>query len=138
MKRLIYLVSGLLACVSSCDIEHIDNGKLDGLWKLQAMDSLGTSTTVDMSRTNMAYAVQGNLLQLHPKQLYFRFDHTGDSLILHDPYINLFDVSKPLTNIEEARPFGVNNFREAFHVDELSRGKLVLSTEILRLHFEKY
>lgn len=138
MRKLIYIiVTALVAGVTSCEIEHIDNGKLDGLWKLQAMDSLSNQVSVDMSRSNLSYAIQGNLLQLG--RVYFRFDHQGDSLILRDPYVNSFDVSDPLTDLSILRPFGINNIpREAFHIDELSRSKMVLRSELLRLHFEKY
>ena len=138
MRKLTYIIAtALVAGATSCDIEHIDNGKLDGLWKLQAMDSLSNKVTVDMSRSNLSYAIQGNLLQLG--RVYFRFDHQGDSLILHDPYVNSFDVSETLIDISLVTPFGINNIpREAFYVDELSRSKMVLRSEFLRLHFEKY
>ena len=138
MRKLTYIIAtALVAGATSCDIEHIDNGKLDGLWKLQAMDSLSNQVSVDMSRSNLSYAIQGNLLQLG--RVYFRFDHQGDSLILHDPYVNSFDVSETLTDISLVTPFGINNIpREAFYVDELSRSKMVLRSEFLRLHFEKY
>ncbi|MDD7631682.1 MAG: lipocalin-like domain-containing protein [Parabacteroides sp.] len=138
MRKLTYIIAtALVAGATSCDIEHIDNGKLDGLWKLQVIDSLSNQVTVDMSRSNLSYAIQGNLLQLG--RVYFRFDHQGDSLILHDPYVNSFDVSETLIDISLVTPFGINNIpREAFYVDELSRSKMVLRSEFLRLHFEKY
>ena len=138
MRKLTYIIAtALVAGATSCDIEHIDNGKLDGLWKLQALDSLSNQVTVDMSRSNLSYAIQGNLLQLG--RVYFRFDHQGDSLILHDPYVNSFDVSETLIDISLVTPVGINNIpREAFYVDELSRSKMVLRSEFLRLHFEKY
>ena len=138
MRKLTYIIAtALVAGATSCDIEHIDNGKLDGLWKLQAMDSLSNQVTVDMSRSNLSYAIQGNLLQLG--RVYFRFDHQGDSLILHDPYVNSFDVSETLIDISLVTPFGINNIpREAFYVDELRRSRMVLRSEFLRLHFEKY
>ena len=140
MRKLAYIIATtLFAGLTSCDIEHIDNGHLDGLWKLQAIDSLSNQATVDMSGSSIAYAVQGNLLQLQPATVFYRFEHQGASLILHDPYINTFDKSEPLTDINKVRPFGINSIpREAFHVDELSRSKMVLSSEYLRLHFEKY
>lgn len=140
MKKATYIIAtALIVGIASCDIEHIDNGNFDGLWKLQAIDSLSNQSTVDMNTSNMSYAVQGNLLQLQPSTVFYRFDLQGDSLILHDPYVNSFDISKPLTDINKVRPFGINNIpREAFHVDELSRSKMVLSSESLRLHFEKY
>lgn len=138
MRKLTYIIAtALVAGATSCDIEHIDNGKLDGLWKLQAMDSLSNQVTVDMSRSNLSYAIQGHLLQVG--SVYFRFDHQGDSIILHDPYVNSFDVSETLTDISLVTPFGINNIpREAFYVDELRRSRMVLRSEFLRLHFEKY
>ena len=140
MRKLAYIIATtLIAGLTSCDIEHIDNGHLDGLWKLQAIDSLSNQATVDMSGSSIAYAVQANLLQLQPATVFYRFEQQGDSLILHDPYINTFDKSEPLTDINKVCPFGINSIpREAFHVDELSRSKMVLSSEYLRLHFEKY
>ena len=140
MRKLAYIIATtLIAGFTSCDIEHIDNGHLDGLWRLQAIDSLSNQATVDMSGSSIAYAVQGNLLQLQLATIFYRVEHQGDSLILHDPYINTFDKSEPLTDINKVRPFGINSIpREAFHVDELSRSKMVLSSEYLRLHFEKY
>ena len=140
MRKLAYIIATtLIAGLTSCDIEHIDNGHLDGLWRLRAIDSLSNQTTVDMHGSNIAYAVQGTLLRLQPPTVVYRFEHQGDSLILHDPYINTFDKSEPLTDINKVRPFGINSIpREAFHVDELSRSKMVLSSEYLQLHFEKY
>lgn len=139
MRKLTYIIAtALVAGATSCDIEHIDNGKLDGLWKLQAMDSLSNHVSVDMSASNLSYAIQGNLLRL-TKELYYRFDYQGDLLILYDPYLNTYDESQPLTDLEKVRPFGINNIpREAFHVEELSRSKMVISSDLLRLHFEKY
>ena len=139
MRKLTYIIAtALVAGATSCDIEHIDNGKLDGLWKLQVIDSLSNHVSVDMSASNLSYAIQGNLLRL-TKELYYRFDYQGDLLILYDPYLNTYDESEPLTDLEKVRPFGINNIpREAFHMEELSRSKMVISSDLLRLHFEKY
>ena len=35
---------------SSCELESSDNGKLDGFWHLESIDSLENGKTVDMSK----------------------------------------------------------------------------------------
>ena len=55
MRKLAYIIATtLIAGLTSCDIEHIDNGHLDGLWRLQAIDSLSNQATVDMSGSSIA------------------------------------------------------------------------------------
>ena len=140
MKRLIYL---LLACLSvvSCDLYRSDNGDLDGIWKLQQMDSLQTNRSQDLSESNLSYSVSTDLLQLRggKTSVLCRFKHTADSLVIYNPYRpGAEGQDVPLEDVSLLLPYGISNLRQAFHIDELNSGRMVLSTWEIKLHFQKY
>ena len=140
MKRLVYIMA-LAAMLGSCTLETSDNGKLDGLWQLYSLDSLATRTSADMRSSHVFWAVQCQLLEARNKesQVLFRFNNTGDSLLLSDPYINNRDLSDiKVTDAAILAPLGINNLGEHFGIKALSSDKMVLEAPTLRLYFRKY
>ncbi len=140
MKRLVYIMA-LAAMLGSCTLETSDNGKLDGLWQLYSLDSLATGASADMRGSHVFWAVQHRLLEARNKetQVLFRFNNTGDSLLLSDPYINNRDLSDiKVTDAAMLAPLGINNLGEHFGIKALSSDKMVLETPTLRLYFRKY
>lgn len=141
MRRLynILTVIGLLmsAFLASCDLERSDNGDLDGIWKLQEIDSLATGKHVDTSSSSLAFAVQAHLLQLNGggKMVLCRFEHKADSLVVYDPYI---DHKTPVEDVKVLKPYGFTGLRQAFLIEKLNSKRMVLKTEDLRMWFEKY
>lgn len=140
MRKYIYAIA-LVAMLDSCTLETSDNGNLDGLWQLRSLDSLANGSSVDMHANGVYWAVQLDLLEARDRQVrvLFRFNHTGDSLVLSNPYVNLRDSSDIKVN-EPAMlaPLGINSLEEHFAVKALSSGSMVLESPTLRLHFRKY
>jgi hypothetical protein len=140
MRKYIYAIA-LVAMLGSCTLETSDNGSLDGLWQLRSLDSLANGSSVDMHANGVYWAVQLDLLEARDRhvRVLFRFNHTGDSLVLSNPYVNLRDSSDIKVN-ESAMlaPLGINSLEEHFAVKALSSGSMVLESPALRLHFRKY
>ena len=55
MRKAIYTVIGatMIAAMTSCTIESSDNGKLDGFWHMEQVDTLATGGTQDLSDSLM-------------------------------------------------------------------------------------
>ncbi len=136
-KRLLFLLTGAALLLTACDLEHYDNGALDGLWKLQAVDTLSNGKHTDTSNTAVTFAIQAKLLQLSggSYSVLCRFSHEGDSLVVYDPYIF---HNTPATDPSYLIPYGFTGLRQAFRIEQITRKKMVLRTDALRLRFEKY
>lgn len=64
-KTIMFLVAVFMSsCLMSCDLETSDNGKLDGFWHLERIDTLATGRALDMSGEKVFWSFQVNLLQL--------------------------------------------------------------------------
>lgn len=140
MKRLVYIMA-LAAMLGSCTLETSDNGDLDGLWQLYSLDSLATGASADMRGSHVFWAVQCQLLEARSRetQVLFRFNNTGDSLFLSDPYINDRDSSDiKVTDAAILAPLGINSLGEHFGIKALGSDKMVLEAPTLRLYFRKY
>lgn len=141
-KILIVMALVLLVTLCGCNLETSDNGDLDGMWHIVAVDTIDGGT-LDLSEQRRYWDFQAKLLQLHDADestfLIMRFNHTGDSLILSEPRINDRDLGDTLiTDISQLTPFGINNFQESFYVEQLSSGKMVLRSKKLTLQFKKF
>ncbi len=140
MKRFFYSTI-LAAILGSCTLETSNNGHLDGLWQLRSLDSLATGTSVDMRSSHVFWAVQVRLLEArnNDARILLRFNHTGDSLFLSDPYVNARDSSDiKVTDVAQLAPLGINKLEEHFAVKSLNSDNMVLETPALRLYFRKY
>ncbi len=150
MKKILFACCAALL-LASCTIETSGNGALDGFWHLEQVDTLTTGGVADLSEQLIFWGVQYKLLSLKDAKryvnsdFYLRFEHSGDQLRVYQPYIasghesDLYDGGdKPLENAALLAPYGINQLDETFHVDELKSGRMVLSTDQLRLHFRKF
>lgn len=128
----------------SCEIQTSSNGNLDGFWQLRSLDTLATGCSTDMRGSGIYWAVQKRLLEVQDKKgmnacVFFRFSHTGDSLLLYEPYIDdRMSSDTKVEDVELLRPFGVNSLDEGFHVEMLDGGSMVLRSDKVRLWFRKY
>jgi hypothetical protein len=147
MKRLLIYIIGVSLLVVSCDIVHRSgNGDLDGFWQLKAVDTLTNNHTCDMRESQIAWAVQGALLEVRKvddlafeSDIVFQFEHYSDSLLLHSPYIVKRDVGDVLvTDVSLLQPFGINDTEEGFRVLKLNGSKMILQSKTLRLYFRRY
>lgn len=135
----------LLPFVASCTLEMSDNGKLDGFWQLQEMDTISTGGKVDMRDSLFFWAIQKDLLEIDnperdiTKNIVFRFEHTGDSLILTEPYYSNRDSSDIKINDPAVlNRYGIYHIREAFFVTNLTSSRLELKSDRFNFHFRKY
>ena len=142
MKKITFLFAAFLL-LTSCEIEFSNNGKLDGFWQLIAVDTLATQHTSDLKTSGRTWAFQGRLLEMRDTKggysdLYFSFEHRGDSLFLDSPYLSDRDVDDiKITDVNSVRPYGVNGLKEGFEIESLSNNKLILRSKTLRLMLRK-
>ena len=142
MKKITFLFAALLL-LTSCEIEFSNNGKLDGFWQMIAVDTLATRHTSDLKTSGRTWAFQGRLLEMRDTKggysdLYFSFEHRGDSLFLDSPYLSDRDVDDiKITDVNIVRPYGVNGLKEGFEIESLSNNKLILRSKTLRLMLRK-
>jgi hypothetical protein len=139
---LICLMALLALTFASCELESSDNGKLDGYWHLEAIDSI-SGGVADLSKQTRFWSFQGKLLQFsdsaNDEMVFMRFNYSGDSLILTEPRILDRTLGDTLiTNIGQLCPYGINSLEEHFYVDHLSGSKMILSSNKLRLNFRKF
>lgn len=141
MRKLAYLALAL-PILAACSLETSGNGDLDGYWQLHHLDSLAAGTTADIRDAQVFWAVQVNLLRTYKVKggaAFFRFENTGDSLRLSDPYIDNRDSSDiKVADPHTLRPFGVNALRETFAIEQLDGDNMTLRSSMLRLYFRKY
>lgn len=142
MKKITFQFAALLL-LTSCEIEFSNNGKLDGFWQMIAVDTLATQHTSDLKTSGRTWAFQGRLLEMRDTKggysdLYFSFEHRGDSLFLDSPYLSDRDVDDiKITDVNIVRPYGVNDLKEGFEIESLSNNKLILRSKTLRLMLRK-
>ena len=142
MKKITFLFAAFLL-LTSCEIEFSNNGKLDGFWQLIAVDTLATQHTSDLKTSGRTWAFQGRLLEMRDTKggysdLYFSFEHRGDSHFLDSPYLSDRDVDDiKITDVNIVRPYGVNGLKEGFEIESLSNNKLILRSKTLRLMLRK-
>ena len=133
---------------SSCELESSDNGKLDGFWHLESIDSLENGKTVDMSKLHVFWGIEYKLIAAtqydnNTERMFFRFGQTTDSLKITQAFINHGHQDNggdtPLTEVtNDLRYYGINNLPEGFAKEALSGSKMILRSKTLRLKFKKF
>lgn len=133
---------------SSCELESSDNGKLDGFWHLESIDSLENGKTVDMSKLHVFWGIEYKLIAAtqydnNTERMFFRFEQTSDSLKITQAFINHGHQDNggdiPLTEVtDDLRYYGINNLPEGFAKEALSGSKMILRSKTLRLKFKKF
>lgn len=133
---------------SSCELESSDNGKLDGFWHLESIDSLENGKTVDMSKLHVFWGIEYKLIAAtqydnNTERMFFRFEQTSDSLKITQAFINHGHQDNggdiPLTEVTNGlRYYGINNLPEGFAKEALSGSKMILRSKTLRLKFRKF
>lgn len=140
MKKLLVLFS-LCAVILSCEFVTSDNGDLDGFWQLRSLDSLSNGHSADMRRNGVYWGIQVDLLEARTEgtDVFFRFSHDGDSLLLRNPFLNNRDSGDiAVTDANILRPLGINRLDERFHVLQLDGSTMILQSAELRLYFRRY
>lgn len=146
MKKIFCLLAICFMLVS-CELETSGNGNLDGYWQMSQVDTLETGGIADTRESLIYWAVQGKLLQIRYSEnnvylgegLLFRFTHENSLLTLSSPVIHhLYETDEPIDDVEILKPFGIYRLEEKFSVDLLDENNMVLTNDMLRLHFRRY
>lgn len=142
---IVLCTSSMVLTFAACKLETSDNGQLDGFWKLTRVDTLATGGVLDLRESGIFWSVQMNLISVEDKYqedahpILFRFNHTGTTLELSEPYISYqYTGDKAVDDVKTLAPFGINNLKESFTVETLNSSKLYLSTSQLRLSFTRF
>jgi hypothetical protein len=146
MRKILYLlVLGLM--VVSCELETSGNGELDGYWQMCQVDTLATGGKADTRGSFIFWGVQGKLLQIRFSEnnvylgegLLFRFENKNSMLTLSSPFVHhLYETDEPIDDVEILKPFGIYRLEEKFVIEELDKKSMVLTNDLLRLHFRRY
>ena len=143
MKQyILYIFALVIASLSfqSCEFEASDNGDFDGNWQLMQIDTIATGGKNDVKNQQLFYSVQVRLLCLNAyntiaeSNLFFHFDHTGDSLKLKSASSD----GKAMYPVALLRPYGINKEEESFKVMLLNSDKMQLRSDSLLLSFRKF
>ena len=140
-----------LAAIALSSCEASDNGDLDGMWYLTAVDSLQAASDVHVSMKGKSHtwAFQADLVQFFNYDedhwdgdiLMGRFDCGGGQLIIRDPFIyDRMDGDRFLTldTLPYLSAHGINSLPDTFAIERLDRRHLRISDHLVRLHFDKY
>lgn len=128
---------------SSCTLETSDNGNLDGFWHLDAVDTLYNNTAKDYSKEKIYWAFQNKLFQIsdaggNDTTVLFRFNYTGDSLHVYNPYFYIKQGDdEQVQDVTSLKPFGINSLSDNFKVIKLTSNKMILRSTVLYLYFSK-
>ena len=137
------LLAGLLT-MTGCTFETSDNGSLDGYWQLTSVDSLANPSSTDMRESGFYWAVQARLLEVRNVKtslvrVFFRFERTDGKLILSNPVASeRLEGDSMITDVTQLRPYGLTRLNDTLEVLRLDNERMILESEIVRMHFRKY
>ena len=146
MRKLLFILT-LCMLIVSCELETSGNKELDGYWQMNQVDTLSTGGVADTREAMVFWGVQGKLLQIRfPESgsflgegLLFRFNKDDKNLTLSSPVIHhLYETDEPIEDVEILKPFGIFNLEEVFTIETLDDKEMVLTNNLLRLHFRRY
>ena len=146
MRKILYLLAfGMM--IVSCELETSGNGKLDGYWQMCQVDTLITGGVTDTRESLIYWGMQGKLLQIRYSEnnvylgegLLFRFENDNSLLTLSSPVVHhLYETDEPIDDVELLKPFGIYRLEEKFTIEQLDDKYMILTNDVLRLHFRRY
>ena len=146
MRKILYLLAfGMM--IVSCELETSGNGKLDGYWQMCQVDTLTTGGVTDTRESLIYWGMQGKLLQIRYSEnnvylgegLLFRFENDNSLLTLSSPVVHhLYETDEPIDDVELLKPFGIYRLEEKFTIEQLDDKYMILTNDVLRLHFRRY
>ena len=145
MKRFFYTtVITFILFLSSCELETSDNGKLDGFWHLERIDTLSTGGVKDLAASRLFWSFQGKMMMVSDKdsrnaECILRFENRGDSLLLYNPILSdRTHGDVVITDSSILNAYGINKVEERFRLEELSHSKMSLTNHKYRLFLRKF
>lgn len=146
MRKILYLLA-LGMMIVSCELETSGNGKLDGYWQMCQVDTLTTGGVTDTRESLIYWGIQGMLLQIRYSEnnvylgegLLFRFENDNSLLTLSSPVVHhLYETDEPIDDVELLKPYGIYRLEEKFTIEQLDDKYMILTNDVLRLHFRRY
>jgi hypothetical protein len=146
MRKILYLLA-LGMMIVSCELETSGNGKLDGYWQMCQVDTLTTGGVTDTRESLIYWGIQGKLLQIRYSEnnvylgegLLFRFENDNSLLTLSSPVVHhLYETDEPIDDVELLKPYGIYRLEEKFTIEQLDDKYMILTNDVLRLHFRRY
>lgn len=145
-NRQLYVAALMLlsAMFTACEIESSDNGRIDGFWHLERVDTLATGGSCDLSGKLLFWSVQMRILNLSDKNyveksVNMSFRHSADSLRVFAPLLDDRMNGDPAVDDPELlAPYGINALDESFCVERLTGSRMVLKSEALRLTLKRF
>lgn len=130
--------------ISSCEFETSNNGKLDGMWHLEQIDTLQTKGVKDMRAERLFWSFQGKLLVTNDvtnqyAECVMEFEKKHNQLVLSKPLLSDRTKGDPfITNVKVIAPYGINQLGEVFEIEVLHQSEFVIKSKQIRLHFVKF
>lgn len=148
MKHAFYIsLVGVCALIfSACgkiELEHSENGKLDGNWHLVTVDSLDNGRKADFSKDYIFWQVQGTLFQAFDAtntniKYVFRLEYSDNRVRIGNARLNDRVKDDPVVeDVAILQPLGINALQEDFIVERLTGKHLTLKGHYLRLSFRR-
>lgn len=153
MKKKIFPILCVAALMASCELETSDNGDLDGNWRMQRVDTLATGGTADLMTEKRYWGIDHKLIWIRDyakdyRGYYCRFDHSGDSLRIYDPYANHGHEDSgqeggggdiPVTDFASSKLniYGLSGLSTSFKVESLTGSRMVLTSKTVKIYFKK-
>lgn len=145
MKKILYIVAAQLL-LASCTLETSDNGKLDGYWHLERIDTIQTGGVSDKTDGGIYWAVENKLIQLRGGSNTYtcHFSNTADSLNFTEVFrSNVYEDGMErgdvrVTDVDGGlREYGIQHVDGHFLKESLKGSSMVLRSDSLRLYFTK-
>lgn len=129
--------------MTSCESE-LSNGDLDGMWRL---DKIAYNNGDEIACSNLYYVIYHKLIELawrpedkRPGQEmnYYmgRFNHTGDSLYIHD--FRYYRDEENKVTLDDLSRFGLQSEETRFQVVTLNRSHMTLKAPHATFYFRKF
>lgn len=147
MKRIsIFLSSIALSAAAllgtSCSFNTDDSGDLGQFWHLISVDTIATGGSCDVAQRGIYWMAEGTIFQVgiydgnQNSKYIFQYTSSDGRLLLSDPRLNDRRQNDPsITDVTVLQPYGINALEESFAIESVSGGKMMLASDVLRLHF---
>ena len=142
----IYIILAVgVTMTTACEMDSNDNGALDGFWHLERIDTLVTGGVNNTADDYLFWCVQSRLVEVGDRRngykpgILFSFRHEGSVLSFYNPlHSDRANGDRPVEDVDDLRPYGINEMEEHFDVETLNGSKMVLRSKVLRLVFKKF
>ena len=134
----------LIMLLSSCDIEHSSNGKLDGYWHMTSIDTLSNGNITHLNDRLLFWAFQNKLLEFidrdgKTQSFLLRFEKNGNTLRIYNPHISRSQSGDvEVTNPATMSPYGINTMEDTLTIEKLGSSAMILRNKTIRINFKRF